>query len=350
MSFDITFYTNESETTHLDKDLTLVVTLTGTLRDGSSIINPSILVAGTLATLKIANYFYIEDFGRYYFLGDMHTVRTGLIEVTGHVDVLSTYKTCIRANKGIVYRQEERWNLYLNDGVLEVYQNPIVTTHEFPSGFSGQSYVLAVAGSKYGPDWGSGLIPGGGGNNLDVKTSAGLASYVLAQLGLPYWYGTFGQTADASLYANRKANYPGEYTASDFPSQYGQRVHDCVGLVKGYRWSETPTSVPVYNQVEDVSAAGLFQQCSRIFGAVGDANWTATYAAYPGICLFKLGTDPYTGRTNVVVHVGVSMGDGTAIEARGHSYGVVRTNIADRDWAYWGQPDWMADNLGSLPV
>ena len=31
-----------------------------------------------------------------------------------------------------------------------------------------------------------------------TKTNAGLVEYCRAQLGLPYWYGTFGQTASAS--------------------------------------------------------------------------------------------------------------------------------------------------------
>ena len=66
-----------------------------------------------------------------------------------------------------------------------------------------------------------------------MKTGQGLAEYALAQLGRPYWWGCFGQRADGALYAQKKKQYPGYYTAADFPSQYGQKVHDCVGLIKG---------------------------------------------------------------------------------------------------------------------
>lgn len=345
MAFNIIFQRNNSETIKVTKDLTDLVTLNGVLRDGSSIINPVILVEGDLTALKATNYFTIPQFGRSYFLGNMVSVRAGLIEVSGHVDVLSSFAVDIKANKGIIYRQEEKWNLYLNDGVLEVYQNPIVTTHEFPNGFSGQSYVLALAGRRSGGSGGPGIIPGAGGSSDEAKTSRGLLEYAIAQLGNPYWFGTFGQIADQTLLNNRRASYPNYYTATDFPSQFGQRVHDCVGLIKGYRWSDTPTSAPVYNPAQDVSAQGLFAQCSTTFGAIGDTNWTTLYSTYPGICVFIRQLNPDTGKVEIT-HVGVSAGDGTVIEARGHAYGVVRTNLTDRPWTYWGMPDWLEDNTG----
>ncbi|MBQ7916336.1 MAG: hypothetical protein IJ315_06070, partial [Firmicutes bacterium] len=69
------------------------------------------------------------------------------------------------------------------------------------------------------------------------KTNSGLVAYAKAQLGRPYWYGTFGQYASAELYEAKKVQYPEQYIADDFSSQYGQKVHDCIGLIKGYLWS-----------------------------------------------------------------------------------------------------------------
>ena len=95
-----------------------------------------------------------------------------------------------------------------------------------------------------------------------MKTAKGLVEYAKAQLGLPYWYGTYGQTGTAALYAVKKKDYPKYYNWTgtpydNFPSQYGKRVHDCVGLIKGYLWSETPTSTPKYNGDQDKSANTL---------------------------------------------------------------------------------------------
>lgn len=54
------------------------------------------------------------------------------------------------------------------------------------------------------------------------KTNSGLIAYAKAQLGKPYWWGTFGQIASGSLYASKKKQYPSYYTAGDFASQYGR--------------------------------------------------------------------------------------------------------------------------------
>ena len=67
-----------------------------------------------------------------------------------------------------------------------------------------------------------------------MKTNYGLVEYCKRQLGLPYWWGTFGQIATKMLYEQKKVQYPNQYLANDFKNQFGKRVHDCVGLIKGY--------------------------------------------------------------------------------------------------------------------
>ena len=68
-----------------------------------------------------------------------------------------------------------------------------------------------------------------------MKTNMGLVEYATKQLGLPYWYGTFCETATSQLYTAKKKQCPLLYNSwHDFPKQYGKRVHDCVGLIKVY--------------------------------------------------------------------------------------------------------------------
>ena len=62
-------------------------------------------------------------------------------------DVLSTYAEEIRANRGIVFRSEKNYNLYLNDGSLVAYQDPYILTEPFPFGFTGACFILSVAGA-----------------------------------------------------------------------------------------------------------------------------------------------------------------------------------------------------------
>ena len=147
MSFSIALQTNVSEKNKLDKDLTTIATVTGTLKTETSIIDPVILIEGNLSNYVGCNYMTISAFGRSYFVNNIRAIRNNLFEISAHVDVLSSFSAGIRSNSAIVRRQEKNWNLYLNDGTFRVYQNPNVLTKAFPSGFTTQEFVLAVAGS-----------------------------------------------------------------------------------------------------------------------------------------------------------------------------------------------------------
>lgn len=165
------------------------------------------------------------------------------------------------------------------------------------------------------------------------KTNSGLVAYAKAQVGKPYWYGTFGQTASESLYVSKKKQYPSYYTAQDFSSQYGKRVHDCVGLIKGYLWSDSNTATPSYQAAQDKSAKGMYQAATEK-GAI------ATFPKKAGQLVFK-GSSP-----SAITHVGVYDGSGYVYEAKGHAYGVVKSKF-DSAWSYWAQCPYITDDTAS---
>ena len=113
MSFSITLQRNASEVNKVDKSLTTITTMTGTLKNETSIIDPVIIFEASLSDLKNCNYCTISNFGRSYFVNNIRSVRNGLVELSCHVDVLSTYKSQIRNQFALVKRQQENWNLYL---------------------------------------------------------------------------------------------------------------------------------------------------------------------------------------------------------------------------------------------
>ena len=156
-----------------------------------------------------------------------------------------------------------------------------------------------------------------------AKTNSGLVNYVKAQHGKPYWFGTFGQTASAALYNQKKKQYPAYYTAKDFPKQYGKRVHDCAGLPKGYLWSATPTSTPVYNAKQDVGSNTMYNQAK-------EKGKISTFKKIPGQLVFK------ANALGVKSHVGVYIGNNKVEEAKGHAYGVVTSSITS-GWTHWAQ-------------
>jgi hypothetical protein len=147
MSFNIILQRSNSEPIRMDKNLSVIANYTGTLREGTSIIDPIIKIECDISDVRNCNYLTVPAFSRSYFVKDIRSVTSDIVEFTCHVDVLTTYATDIRKNRGIIKRQENLWNLYLNDGSLKIYQNPQVITKEFPSGFNDMRFVLGVAGS-----------------------------------------------------------------------------------------------------------------------------------------------------------------------------------------------------------
>ena len=143
----LTLYKNNSEQNAVTKSLTQVQTMTGTLRNGTSIIDPVILVSD-VSDISGVNYCKINEFNRYYFINNIKSVNNNLWELSCHVDVLQSYADEIRAQSGIVERQENYFNLYLNDGnTFQVYQNPQIATIKFPTGFTNPCFIIAIAGS-----------------------------------------------------------------------------------------------------------------------------------------------------------------------------------------------------------
>ena len=150
MSFNIVLQTNASEANKLDKSLTDIATLTGTLRADTSIIDPVFRIEGDLSSYINTNYCTVAAFGRSYFVNNIRSLRAGLFEIDCHVDVLSSFKTQIRTNRAIMHRSERNWNLYLNDGSLKMTQRPEkIVTQQFSNGnafVNHHSYVLILAG------------------------------------------------------------------------------------------------------------------------------------------------------------------------------------------------------------
>ena len=145
--FNVVLMTNTSPKNYMSKSLTNVATVSGVLKDESNIVNPQIEIELASAHAHI-NYLYISEFGRYYFVNDVVSVRNGLWRFDCTSDPLTSFASQIRGCTGIVRRAQnpKAYNVMLDDGSFRAYNNPHVVTKEFPNGFTTKEYVLAVAG------------------------------------------------------------------------------------------------------------------------------------------------------------------------------------------------------------
>jgi len=171
------------------------------------------------------------------------------------------------------------------------------------------------------------------------KTAAGLVAHAKAQLGQIYWYGAFGQAPTLDLLEQKRKQYPQYYTQArvDYAKKYqvgkpGARVFDCAGLVKSYWMMDSPTAKPKYLVQYDKSAA-MLKSCCAVRGKI------AALPEEPGLLVFIGGT-----------HVGVYIGGGRVVEARGYSHGVVETKLNERAWDAWGRLDWLEESQKICPA
>lgn len=143
---DVVFMKNNDEFNKIIKTPKTVLTVQGNYKNPANITDITLTVNADLIQLTGTNYMHIPILKRYYYISNVTSVRNGLCEIVGTCDLLMSFSAEILANTAIVKRQQNKWNLYLNDGSFMTYQNPRVVTKNFPNGFNSFSYVLAVAG------------------------------------------------------------------------------------------------------------------------------------------------------------------------------------------------------------
>lgn len=118
------------------------------LKEDTSIINPVLrLSAVNMETISKCNYCYIPQFKRYYFINSIELSIGAIVEIECSVDVLNTYKNEILNSDCVIARNENLYNVYLDDEKFKTYNYNRVQTKTFSNGFSDTvNMVLCVSG------------------------------------------------------------------------------------------------------------------------------------------------------------------------------------------------------------
>lgn len=177
-------YQNTAENIRVDKtqNLKQVLSLEGTLRDECSIIEPTITVQ--LTELPQFNYAYITEFGRYYFLKGITSIRNNLWNIELSVDVTMSFKEVIKSLRAVVNRNQFDFNKELFDDRLPISNVPTWTIEKKDHGlfFPFKGYVKIFVGivkqsylsnyiDKDAEDFELGCIPSSGCSPLDKTVS-----------------------------------------------------------------------------------------------------------------------------------------------------------------------------------
>lgn len=150
MSLTIKLYHNASPAEKIGKTLNDELTTSDVLlKDEVSILKPIFRVRDVRSIITY-NYLYCPELQRYYFIDDIVSIHNDLWEISCHVDVLETFKNGILAQSAVIKRQQNKYNLYLNDPDYQTYNNDTVQTKKFTGGTGfnkNLNYVLVVNGS-----------------------------------------------------------------------------------------------------------------------------------------------------------------------------------------------------------
>lgn len=167
-------YTRERNYFPKSSQLDLVEELEGTLRSECSLTNPSIEIAATFIN---ANYAYIQEFNRYYFIENVTSIRNGLWRVDMKVDVLESYSNEILTQQALVVRSadDRYFNEYLVDKVVSFYSDPQIIFKNYSRVVNFDKSVLFIITSR---DKGISFL-GGSGVTGTTRTGSSLSSTFL---------------------------------------------------------------------------------------------------------------------------------------------------------------------------
>ena len=142
----IYLYTTPDEKNKLNKTLNNDVYYEGVLKEETSVIKPSILIEAS--NLSGYNYMYIGEFGRFYFISDIVSVRNNLWRITGVVDVLMSFKESIKTCPIILSNTQitEQESYFMGDAWKALVKSKTDIIN-FPSGLNSTGeYILITSG------------------------------------------------------------------------------------------------------------------------------------------------------------------------------------------------------------
>ena len=139
----INLYNNESSPNVINKSITLLATLEGALRGETNLVAPIVRIVSD--GFPAFNYAHIPAFGRFYYLRDIQTVRTGVYDISLKSDPLKSFN--LGSVTGVVVEAQNVGNNYLEHRhfVRNVKSKTII--RPFSGGLldSGE-YILITAG------------------------------------------------------------------------------------------------------------------------------------------------------------------------------------------------------------
>lgn len=150
----VTFYSTQSDRRALHKQLSQVGSANCTVTDDCSIKNPVLILQYNRA-IVLANYAYIQEWSRYYFITNVDVMPGGRMRINLKVDVLYSNVDTLESLRVEVIRNENLVEPYLPDNkyvFLDTYdvinKLPVYSTNIFDSqANTTKCFVIGICGA-----------------------------------------------------------------------------------------------------------------------------------------------------------------------------------------------------------
>lgn len=140
-------YKTENENNKLNKTLEIIKEVDIKLLASTDILKPVVELAHIpIEEITTANYMYIPDFNRYYFIDNIELRNNGNVFISGSVDVLMSYMDAILNTSGTVKRAESLKNGYIPDEHYKSISYSQIITKRFPNSMTQDSFILMTVG------------------------------------------------------------------------------------------------------------------------------------------------------------------------------------------------------------
>ena len=151
---NVTLYNNSSPNNAVNKIITKIGDTMSTVNANRPIdvMNPTIVIAYNASYIG-ANYMYIQEFGRYYYINDIEIENGNIMNISGHVDVLKSFWNSFKGSRCIAERSTSNYNEYLIDSMVNIlgtYRTEVRRlSGEFtPTADGANHYVLTIGGME----------------------------------------------------------------------------------------------------------------------------------------------------------------------------------------------------------
>lgn len=148
----LVLYNNKSDSRVINKSIELIGEIDVILKSSQNIMSPEIMLQTKTLPIE-ANYCYISDFGRYYYINAQRLENGNISSIELTVDVLMSFKDMILKSTVAAERTTNKYNRYLPDivptlakfnNIYKLFTPPAVGQPFYSDGITATNYSILL--------------------------------------------------------------------------------------------------------------------------------------------------------------------------------------------------------------